>query len=350
MPPSSDEAADVAEAGVSSPLVSVIIVNFNAANYLQAAIDSIGAQTFRDFELILFDNASTDGSADSADLTGLPSFRLVRSAENLGFAAGNNRAAELARGKWLVLLNPDAVAAPDWLEQLMRAAKDHPGCASFASVQYRLGAPDILDGAGDNYLIFGMPWRGGSGRAASELPGDGWCFSACGASAMYSADVFRDLGGFDERFFCYCEDVDLGFRLQLAGYDCRFVSKAAIHHASGGISGQASEFTLFHGSRNRIWTYAKNMPSAAFWLTLPIHLTLTIYLLLRNSFTPRFAPMLRGVIDGLEGIPQMRHQSRWRIRRPRADAREILSLMSTNPLSFSRQIISIRKEAIGDAM
>lgn len=346
MPPSSDEAADVAEAGVSPPFISVVIVNFNAANYLQAAIDSLGAQTFRDFELILFDNASTDGSADSADLTGLPSFRLVRSAENLGFAAGNNRAAELARGKWLVLLNPDAVAAPDWLEQLMRAAKDHPGCASFASVQYRLGAPDILDGAGDNYLIFGMPWRGGSGRAASELPGDGWCFSACGASAMYSADVFRDLGGFDERFFCYCEDVDLGFRLQLAGYDCRFVSKAAIHHASGGISGQASEFTLFHGSRNRIWTYAKNMPSAAFWLTLPIHLTLTIYLLLRNSFTPRFSPMFRGVLAGLAGIPAARRESKWRRVKSSTDTQRLLSRMAMDLGSFRRHLIVLRENSM----
>lgn len=349
MPHNSDDAHLGADPGVSSPLVSVVIVNFNAANYLQAAIDSLGAQTFRDFELILFDNASTDGSVDSADLTGLPAFRIVRSAENLGFAAGNNRAAEMAAGKWLALLNPDAVAAPDWLEQLIRAAQDYPNCASFASVQYRLDAPAVLDGAGDNYLSFGMPWRGGSGRAASELPGDGWCFSACGASAMYNAEVFRNLGGFDERFFCYCEDVDLGFRLQLMGFDCRFVSSAAIHHVSGGISGRTSEFTLFHGSRNRIWTYAKNMPSMAFWLTLPIHLALTLYLLMRNSFTPRFLPMLRGALAGLSGIPEMHRRSRWRAAPIPAASRQLLSRMNFNPLSFSRQIIYIRKHAQSDS-
>ncbi len=341
---SSAEAGDAAEARVSSPLVSVIIVNFNAADYLQAAIDSLGAQTFRDFELILFDNASTDGSADSADLSGLPSFRLVCSTENLGFAAGNNRAAEMARGKWLVLLNPDAVAAPDWLEKLMRAAKDHPRCASFASVQYQLGAPDILDGAGDNYLIFGMPWRGGSGRAVSELPGDGWCFSACGASAMYSTEVFRDLGGFDERFFCYCEDVDLGFRLQLAGYDCRFVRGAVVHHAGSGISGSTTSFTIYHGTRNRLMTHAKNMPGAAFWLTLPGHVALSLYLLVRSSFTPRFTPMLKGYIDGLKVAVRLRTSKAWRVEATVASRRSLLKRMAWNPLMLSARKIHVRAD------
>lgn len=322
--------------------VSVVIINYNGGAFLQEAVNSVARQTFQNFELIVFDNASTDGSADALDLSQLAQARLIRSDTNIGFAAGNNRAAEQARGQWLVLLNPDTVASPDWLEKLVAASQAFPDCRNFASAQLDLNNPDLLDGAGDAYLIFGFPWRGGFGRPASELPPSGWVFSACGAAAMYDRDLFLSLGGFDERFFCYCEDVDLGFRLQLAGYDCRFVSDAIVLHAGSGVTGRASAFSTYHGTRNRLWTYFKNMPAAIILLTLPAHAALTIYVLCRNMFTPRLKPMIRGLKDGIKGIPSCITASSWKISKRRIALSSLLCRMAWNPWRMSTRSAYVR--------
>ena len=325
----------------TAPEFSVIIVNFNAGAFLQGAIDSLKAQTYRNFEVILIDNASTDGSLGTLDTDGLPAFMMMREAENHGFARGNNLAAARARGAWIALLNPDARASPGWLAALHRAAAAHPETRTFASAQFLLDDPGTLDGAGDAYLLFGFPWRGGFGRAAGELPGPGFCFSACGASAVYDRDLFLSAGGFDERFFCYCEDVDLGFRLQLLGEDCRFVPDAVIEHAGSAISGRESEFSTYHGTRNRVWTYAKNMPAGLLALTLPGHIALTLYILARNSFTPRFLPMLRGLCDGVSGSFRLRISPQWRVM-PRAPSRDIAQLMAWNPIRMSQRRVHVR--------
>ena len=134
----------------SALLFSVIIVNFNGGGYLAAAVESLKCQSLNNFELILVDNASTDGSADSLDLSCFKQVQFVKNSENLGFAGANNQAAKLAQGRWLALLNPDATAAPDWLEQLHHASNQHPRCRVFASTQYSLHEDDILDGTGDS--------------------------------------------------------------------------------------------------------------------------------------------------------------------------------------------------------
>lgn len=325
----------------TAPDFSVLIVNYNGGAYLQGALNSLKAQVHRSFEVIVIDNASTDGSADALDTDGLPAFTLMREAENHGFARGNNLAAAQARGRWIALLNPDARASPGWLSALTRAAAAHPETRTFASAQFLLDDPGTLDGAGDAYLLFGFPWRGGFGRAARELPGPGFCFSACGASAVYERNLFLSLGGFDERFFCYCEDVDLGFRLQLLGEDCRFVPDAAIEHAGSAISGRESAFSTYHGTRNRIWTYVKNMPTGLLVLTLPVHIALTLYILARNSLTPRFPAMLRGLRDGVTGIVRLRMSPQWRVAR-RGAPRGITRRMAWNPLRMSQRRVHVR--------
>lgn len=329
-------------ASASSPKFSIIIVNYNAADYLQDAVDSIAKQTFQDFELIVVDNASHDGSADVLDLTAVPKARLIRNSKNVGFAQANNQAAKLAEGKWLALLNPDARAAPDWLEALVRAMTKYPDCRTFACAQFDLRNRNVLDGAGDAYLLFGFPWRGGLGRAVGELPGPGFCFSACGASAVYDAALFRAVGGYDERFFCFCEDVDLGFRLQLMGEDCRFVPDAIIDHAGSGISGRGSAFSTYHGTRNRIWTYVKNMPLSLLLLTFPGHVALTLYIVARNCFTPRFLPMLRGLSDGLAGSIRIRMSPHWQAKRKPGVIRQIVRRMAWNPWRMSQRTIHVR--------
>ena len=328
------------------PAFSVLIVNYNGGAFVQGALNSLKRQTFRDFEVILVDNASSDGSADGLDTQGLPAFTLMKERANHGFARGNNLATEHARGRWLALLNPDAEADPDWLAEVAAAIRAHPDVKTFACAQFALGRPDLMDGAGDAYQVFGFPWRGGFGHPAASMPkADGWCFSACGASAIYEANLFRELGGFDERFFCYCEDVDLGFRLQLAGEDCMFLRRAIVRHAGGGIAGQSSAFATYHGTRNRIWAYAKNMPLPLLLPTLPGHAALTLYVLARNAFTPRFGPMARGLIDGVMGIPKIAGSWLWREPERRLGLWALARRMAWNPFRMSRRSPHVRPVA-----
>lgn len=338
------EATDIPSPGteVKGPDYSVIIVNYNGGAYLQAAVESLKQQTYQNFELIVIDNASQDGSADQLDLSGLPQAQLVKNTDNTGFAAANNQAAKLARGRWLALLNPDATAAPDWLEQLHLAAQRFPDCRVFACTQYSLDEEGILDGTGDAYLVLGVPWRGGFGHPVSQLPDTGLCFSPCGAGAVYDRELFLSIGGFDERYFCYCEDVDIGFRLQLMGEPCVFLKDAAIQHAGSAISGRHSAFSSYHGTRNRIWTYFKNMPLALLLLTLPAHLLISVYLILRSAMIGCFVPTLRGTWHGFRDAFAIRANDRWKTGKRKVSVWTLSRTMAWNPFTMNRRLPHVR--------
>ncbi len=329
----------------ASPILfSIVIVNYNGGEYLQAAVDSVRAQSEQNFELIIIDNASTDGSIESLDISGLSSCEIIQNTDNLGFAVGNNIGAKQAVGQWLVLLNPDAHAEPNWLETLRDATIRYDKCRVFASAQYDASDPSKMDGAGDAYLAFGYPWRGGYGRAASEMPDTGLCFSGCGAGAMYERQLFLDHDGFDERFFCYCEDVDLGFRLQLAGERCIFLRDAIIHHHGSGISGKHSEFSIYHGTRNRFWAYVKNMPFLLLLLTLPVHIALSTYLLVRSFKIKRFRSTAKGMWHGLVGAPALLMSSKWRTKPKRASLAALSRQMAWNPWRMSQRRTHVRQD------
>ncbi|MEZ6001542.1 glycosyltransferase family 2 protein [Hyphomonas sp.] len=320
----------------ADPHFSVIIVNYNAGDYLQKAVDSLKAQTFGNFEVIIVDNASHDTSFEALDTSGLENVVLCPENENHGFAKANNMAARMARGKWLVLLNPDAEAAPDWLEQLVAAQHRHPARKMFASAQIATEHPNLMDGAGDAYLIFGFPWRGGFEHPVTEMPGEGYCFSPCGASGVFERDLFLEHNGFDERFFCYCEDVDIGYRLQLAGEQCIFIPQAQIKHAGSALSGRLSEFSIYHGTRNRLWTYFKCTPWPLIVLTLPVHTALTLYILVRSPAIKRLGATSRGLWDGIKGIAEMKRTSPWSPQKRQVKLWDLAKSMAWNPWQMSQ--------------
>jgi len=166
-----------------TPEISIIIVNYNAGEHLRPCVESLFSQTLTNFECILIDNGSTDGSLQIA------------------------------------LLNPDAFARPDWLENGLNARNILQKTAMVGSTQYLALEPDKFDGLGDEYHAFGIAWRAGFGKPVSKIT-TREAFGPCGAGAFYDRSVFLALGGFDESFFCYHEDVDLAFRMRLAGYRC----------------------------------------------------------------------------------------------------------------------------------
>jgi N-acetylglucosaminyl-diphospho-decaprenol L-rhamnosyltransferase len=298
---------------MTGPLVSVLVVNYNSGGYLARCLKALEAQTFADFEVVLVDNGSTDGSLERAlsSAAGLASrLKTDRAGGNIGFAAANNRAARSASGQWVATLNPDAFADPDWLAQLMAATARHADAAMFGSTQRAAEQPGMLDGTGDAYHVLGIAWRGNFGHSVAELPPEGEVFGPCAAAALYRRDAFDAAGGFDESFFCYHEDVDLAFRLRLAGHHCIQVAAAAVDHVGSAITGRTSEFSIYHGTRNRIWTFVKNMPSALFWPVLPVTAAAHLYLLLRAASVGRFGVTWRGMRDAICGLGPV-----WRERR-----------------------------------
>jgi GT2 family glycosyltransferase len=265
----------------AAPFVTVVIVAYNSGALLQECVDALARQTLREFEAIIVDNASEDGSIARLRLPD-DRFRVVDAGSNLGFAAANNLAVRKATTPWVATLNPDALAAPNWLAALKRATEHYPGAAMFGSTQLDAADDKRLDGCGDAYSFLGISWRGLHGRSIDLLPPVGETFAPCAAAALYRRDAFDHVGGFDERFFCYCEDVDLGFRIRLIGGVCIQLPDAVVRHVGSAITGRDSYFTLFHSARNRVWLMMKNLPLALLVLLLPIHLAYMALTMVRH--------------------------------------------------------------------
>lgn len=313
------------------PLLSIVIVYWNSAKHLPRCLDCLARQTFRDFEIIIVDNGSSESDSGTQELDRkYPSLalRLEQRATNLGFAAGNNIGAQLARGEWLVLLNADAFPEPDWLEKLLAAAQAHPEAASFSSRQLQADRPSVLDGMGDAYHVSGFAWRLGLGYPADRYglaPAE--LFSPCAAAAMYRREAFLDAGGFDEDFFSYYEDVDLGFRLQLKGYRCLYVPEAVVHHVGSATFGVRSDFAFYHSHRNLVWTFMQNMPSGLLWRYLPAHILANLIYVLYYTLLGRGKVLWKAKWDAVSGLSKALHKRRNIQRNLRASNADLLCLM-----------------------
>lgn len=325
----------------TGPKVSVLIVNYNSGERLARCLAHLEAQRFKDFEIIVVDNASTDGSERAATASALNP-TLIRAGDNLGFAAGNNLGANSAAGEWLAFLNPDAYAAPDWLLAFAEAIEKYRGVDAFGSTQLKADNPALIDGAGDAYHVFGIPYRGHHGWPALTLPPDGECFAPCAAAAFYRRATFESLGGFDESFFCYGEDVDLGFRLRLAGGRVVQLSRARVLHEGSGVTGRNSDFTLYHGHRNRIWTYFLNMPLIYLVPTAPFHLLANMYLLMRFMAVGGLRAYLRALRDGFGGLPGLKARRRERLSARKSSLIALARALTWSPLKPMRREADIR--------
>jgi GT2 family glycosyltransferase len=324
----------------NKPKVSVVVVTYGSGPTLGRCLAALKAQSFTDFELILVDNAAIDDAAMAAAAADT-AIRLIANAANLGFAAAVNQGAQIARGQWLALLNPDAYADPDWLAQLIAASQAYPHVRSFGSRQTMADDATRLDGLGDAMSITGFPFRGGYRRPDPGPLAPFESFSACGGAMLIDRDLFVGMGGLDERLFCYCEDVDLGYRLRLAGQPT-IVAPAAIvaHEGSASSGGPRSDFAVFHGTRNRLWVFVKDTPPILFWLTLPLHLITTAALFARHATRGELAAPWRGFKAALAGLPAV-----WRWRREaqaerRASSADIARAMTFSPLDlFLRRVV-----------
>lgn len=287
--------------------IAVIIVNFKSRD-LPDVLRSLREQTMPPDEVIVVDNSGE--AHETCD-----GVTYICPGKNVGFARANNIGAERARTGWIALLNHDAFAAPDWIEQLCRARDAHPEHGSFACRLVLHGDPTKLDGAGDAYRTDGTAWpRFRLGPVGSDGDEPREVFGGCGAAVMYRTDAFRSLGGFDERFFCYHEDTDLNFRLQLAGWTCLYVPSAVCRHVGSAVSGVGSDFSVYYGHRNMVWAWVKNHPRP--WRFLASHVLVNLLTLAWFTVKGRPGVIFRAKWDALRGLPEM-ISSRRRIDRER---------------------------------
>ena len=318
--------------------IAVIVINYNAGRFLRPCLEALEQQTSPADRVIVVDNGSTDGSMDGVS-DSFPGVEVLPLDENIGFAAANNRAMDrVGDCRWVALLNPDTRAAADWLACLREAVAGHPGVAMFSSRLVDADHPDRLDGTGDCYHTSGLVWRRDHGAPSSRRrPVTDTVFSPCAAAGLYRLDVVRDAGGFDEHYFCYNEDIDLAFRMRLLGARCLHIDDSIVSHAGSGITGAHSDFTVYHGHRNLVWTYFKNMPGGLFWRYLPLHLLMNLASIVYYSVRGRPGVILRAKWDALRGLGRMLALRQEIQGRFRGSAGELRAAMVTRPFAMFRR-------------
>ena len=243
---------------VSQPRASVIIPNWNGLRYLRPCLVSLQAQTCPSFEVLVVDNASSDGSVEAVQRE-FAGVRTLALAYNGGYSGGCNAGVRQARGEIVVFLNNDIEAEPTWLEALIDALDRHPEAGSAASRMMLYDQPTHIHSAGDLYGIDGIPESRGVWQPYGE-PYDREClvFGGCGGALAYRKNVLDEIGLFEEAFFMYCEDVDLNWRAQLAGYRCVYTPDAVVRHHLSATGG--GKLASYYVGRNTLWVIARNYP------------------------------------------------------------------------------------------
>ena len=240
----------------SAPLASVIIPNWNGIQHLPVCLDALRAQTYRHVEVILVDNASTDGSRQLV-AERYPEVGLLALDRNLGLTGGNNLGFRTAKGEVLISLNNDTEADPTFVEALVAALVEHPEAGLAAAKMLLFDRRDTIHSAGDGYGLDGIPFnRGVWERDGGQFDRPGWIFGGCGGAVAYRRSMLDEVGLFDESFFMYCEDVDLNWRAQLAGWRCWYAPQAIVYHKLSATGG--GPVASFYTGRNTLWVIAKD--------------------------------------------------------------------------------------------
>jgi GT2 family glycosyltransferase len=244
------------------PSVSVVIPNLNGADLLPTCLASLEGQSFKDFEVIVVDNGSTDGSVNLVKHDFPWVTTVIENPVNRGFAKACNQGIEASAGGDIALLNNDTEAHPSWLSELVKAAESHPDAGMFACKTLFFDRRDVIDTAG--HLIYPDGLNRGRGRLEMDkgqydLKTD--VFFPSGCAALFRRKMLDEIGLFDEHHFAYGDDTDIGFRGRFAGWKCLFVPGALVFHRYSATTGEYSPLKVFLVERNRIWIVWKYFPA-----------------------------------------------------------------------------------------
>ncbi|MEM3448900.1 MAG: glycosyltransferase family 2 protein [Nitrososphaerota archaeon] len=324
------------------PYISILIISYNTSDPLIQCLGHLRQQTFNNFELILIDNGSQNPlPLDFHESWPNLRIRVEYFKTNKGFAFANNYGIHLAKGDWIATLNPDAFPEPDWLEQLVKATSLYPD-AFFASRQLQANSPHLLDGEGDVYHVSGLAWRRNYGLPATPKISPEPVFSACAAAALYPRQALLEVGGFDESFFAYHEDLDLGFRLRLKGLQCYYIPQATVHHIGSASTGKSSDFAIYHGHRNLVWTFFKDMPEPLLRRYFALHLLLNVFSVLFFSLNGRANTILKAKMDAFKGLSPILAKRKSIQSEIRVSPEDILQLMERDLLAPIKRKVMMR--------
>lgn len=240
--------------------VTVIIPNWNGEAFLEGCLSSLRKQTYKEFEVILVDNGSSDNSVAFVR-ENFPEVRIHCFTVNTGFCHAVNAGIRMAASPYVILLNNDTVCEECFVEELLTGIKRRPQSFSCQARMLQLYHPDLVDDAGDYYCALGWAFADGKGRPAVRYTREKKIFAACGGAVIYNKRMIEKVGFFDEKHFAYLEDIDIGYRARIQGYENWLIPSAVVYHAGSGTSGSAyNSFKVRHTSRNSVYLIYKNMP------------------------------------------------------------------------------------------
>jgi GT2 family glycosyltransferase len=290
----------------SLPKVTIVIPNWNTQHWLAGCLGGLQTQTYQDFQVILVDSGSTDNSVAFVRQH-YPEVEISVLEKNKGFAPAVNAGIRQARSEYVVLLNVDTVPQPDWLTNLVETMdKSPPDVGCLASKMLNLNDPNIIDDAGDTFSWYGSARKRGWREPVEAYLETEEVFSACAGAALYRRTFLEEVGGFDENFISYLEDIDLGLRGRLLGYRCLYVPTAEILHQGQGAGTLRSRY-VYLMTRNRLALIVKNIP---FKLLLKHSRTLLFgqfyfFLVYKRPFHS-----LAGILSFLLALPRLLRQRR----------------------------------------
>jgi hypothetical protein len=293
-------------------LISVIVLNYNGRGFLNGCLTSLASQTYSDFEVIVVDNGSRDGSPEYIE-ENYPWVRLAKNNENLGFAGGTNAGIRAAKGEFILTLNNDSRADSRFIEELIKPMADPEVGVCAAKMLFPDGR---INSAGICISRSGAAWDRGMfepDRGQYEFMEE--VFGACAGAALYRREMLDEIGLFDEDFFLYLEDVDLAFRARLAGWKCLYVPGARVIHHHGGTAGVGSDLAVYYGNRNIVWYPIKDFPFRLLITSLPFIVARNLAVIPYYALRGQGGVILKSKLDALKGVVKMMEKRKDVVRR-----------------------------------
>ncbi len=288
---------------------TIIIPNYNGKHFLKDCLTALLKQTQKDFCTLVIDNGSSDGSVEYIQ-THFPTVTIISCQKNYGFCGAVNRGIQLAETPYVLLLNNDTEVEAEFVEELEKAMDRHPKAFSINGKILQFQKRDRMDDAGDMYCLVGWQFQRGVAQLEKQFSKEEQVFSACAAAAIYRKKVFEQIGYFDENHFAYLEDMDIGFRARIYGYENWFCPKARVYHVGSGTTGSKyNSLKVKLSARNSVYMNYKNMPIGMLLLNF---LPLLVGYLIKWGFFIRIGfgkEYFFGVIEGLQNRKNLRKVS-----------------------------------------
>lgn len=240
--------------------VTIVIPNYNGKHFMEPCLASLSNQSYKDFKILVVDNASTDGSIPYMQ-ENYPEIEVIALEKNYGFSKAVNVGIQHSNTPFVILLNNDTTVDPHYVEEMVKAIKSSNRIFSVSSKMIQMYHPDLIDSAGDLYTLVGWGICRGAGRPVANYTEADEIFTACAGAAIYRRSVFEKIGYFDETHFAYLEDIDVGYRAKIYGYKNMYCPTALVYHVGSGTSGSKyNSFKVKLSARNNIYLNYKNMP------------------------------------------------------------------------------------------